>query len=113
VSTHTDAHRASYFSIHMPIHRMRFHIRLACTQATSTCLYVVVKPNRGGFTRWKSQVRILQRHHIFQELTGNLPENPIQPHRFLIFDRDAKFSADVVAAVKQQGTEPVRTAFRR
>ena len=35
-----------------------------------------------------------------------------RPHRFLIFDRDAKFSADVVAAVKQQGTEPVRTAFR-
>jgi len=35
-----------------------------------------------------------------------------QPHRFLIFDRDAKFSADVVSLVKQNGTEPVRTAFR-
>ena len=35
-----------------------------------------------------------------------------QPHRFLIFDRDAKFSADVVSTVKQNGTEPVRTAFR-
>ena len=35
-----------------------------------------------------------------------------QPNRFLIFDRDAKFSADVVSAVKQNGTEPVRTAFR-
>lgn len=34
------------------------------------------------------------------------------PHRFLIFDRDAKFSADVISAVKQNGTEPVRTAFR-
>jgi putative transposase len=35
-----------------------------------------------------------------------------QPHRFLIFDRDAKISADVVSTVKQNGTEPVRTAFR-
>ena len=35
-----------------------------------------------------------------------------QPHRFLIFDRDAKFSADVVWTVKQYGAEPVRTAFR-
>jgi putative transposase len=35
-----------------------------------------------------------------------------QPHKFLIFDRDAKFSADVVVLVKQNGTEPVRTAFR-
>ena len=35
-----------------------------------------------------------------------------QPHKFLIFDRDAKFSADVVALVKQNGTEPVRTALR-
>lgn len=35
-----------------------------------------------------------------------------QPHRFLIFDRDAKFSADVVRTVQQNGMEPVRTAFR-
>src|SRR5450432_3420966 len=35
-----------------------------------------------------------------------------QPHRFLIFDRDAKFSADVISTVKQNGTEPIRTAFR-
>ena len=35
-----------------------------------------------------------------------------QPHRFLIFDRDAKFSADIVWTVQQNGTEPVRTAFR-
>ena len=35
-----------------------------------------------------------------------------QPHRFLIFDRDAKFSADVVWTVQQNGTAPVRTVFR-
>jgi putative transposase len=35
-----------------------------------------------------------------------------QPHRFLIFDRDAKCGADVVSAVKQNGTVPLRTAFR-
>jgi len=35
-----------------------------------------------------------------------------QPHKFLIFDRDAKFSADVISTVKQNGKEPIRTAFR-
>jgi putative transposase len=35
-----------------------------------------------------------------------------QPHRFLIFDRDAKFCADVISAIRQNATEPVRTAFR-
>ena len=35
-----------------------------------------------------------------------------QPHRFLIFDRDAKFSEEVILAAKQNGMEPVRTAFR-
>jgi transposase InsO family protein len=35
-----------------------------------------------------------------------------QPQRFLIFDRDAKFSADVVSTVKAIGPQPIRTAFR-
>ncbi len=35
-----------------------------------------------------------------------------QPERFLIFDRDAKFSADVVSTVKAIGSQPIRTAFR-
>jgi transposase InsO family protein len=35
-----------------------------------------------------------------------------QPHRFLIFDRDAKFSADVISTVKVMGGQPIRTAFR-
>ena len=35
-----------------------------------------------------------------------------QPHRFLIFDRDAKFSADVVSTVKAMGSQSIRTAFR-
>jgi len=35
-----------------------------------------------------------------------------QPHRFVIFDRDAKFSDEFVAAVKALGSQPVRTAFR-
>ena len=30
----------------------------------------------------------------------------------LIFDRDAKFSADVVSTVKAMGSHPIRTAFR-
>jgi len=34
-----------------------------------------------------------------------------QAHRFLLFDRDAKFDADVVSAVRDMGSEPTRTAF--
>jgi hypothetical protein len=40
-----------------------------------------------------------------------------RPHRFLIFDRDSKFSADVLTTVEDHGTQPVRTCgaqiFRR
>ena len=35
-----------------------------------------------------------------------------QSQRFLIFDRDSKFGADVVSAVKAMGSQPIRTAFR-
>src|SRR5271165_5655966 len=35
-----------------------------------------------------------------------------QPHRFLLFDRDAKFGAEVVSAVRDMGNQPTRTAFR-
>ena len=35
-----------------------------------------------------------------------------QPQRFLIFDRDAKFNANVVATVEDYGMRPMRTAFR-
>jgi len=34
-----------------------------------------------------------------------------QTHRFLLLDRDAKFGADVVSAVRDIGSEPTRTAF--
>ena len=34
-----------------------------------------------------------------------------QPDRFLLFDRDAKFGADVVSAVTEMGSQPTRTAF--
>ena len=33
-------------------------------------------------------------------------------HKFLIFDRDSKFRMDVVSAVKDLGSEPVRMAYR-
>src|SRR2546426_5439194 len=35
-----------------------------------------------------------------------------EPHRFLLFDRDAKFGAEVVSAVRDMGRQPTRTAFR-
>jgi len=34
-----------------------------------------------------------------------------QPERFLIVDRDAKFSADVISIVKAMGSQAIRTAF--
>ena len=34
-------------------------------------------------------------------------------HRFLILDRDSKFSDDVVSAAQDLGSKPVRTSFRR
>jgi transposase InsO family protein len=35
-----------------------------------------------------------------------------QPQRFVLFDRDAKFGADVVSTLKAMGCRPLRTAFR-
>jgi hypothetical protein len=34
-----------------------------------------------------------------------------QPHRFLLFDREAKFGVDVVSAVREIGSKPTRRAF--
>src|ERR1700737_640059 len=36
-----------------------------------------------------------------------------QPHRFLLFDRDSKFGADVVSALRDIGSQATRTAFHR
>jgi putative transposase len=33
-------------------------------------------------------------------------------HKFLLFDHDSKFGGDVVSAVRELGSEPVRTAYR-
>lgn len=47
---------------------------------------------------------------IVQQMREAWPYMPA--HRFLLFDRDAKFSNDVVSFTKGMGSEPVRTAFR-
>ena len=47
---------------------------------------------------------------IVQQLREAWPYTPA--HRFLLFDRDAKFGGDVVTSAKEMGSEPVRTAFR-
>jgi putative transposase len=39
-------------------------------------------------------------------------EDDEEPQRFLLFDRDSKFSAEVNATVKVLGCRPLRTAFR-
>jgi putative transposase len=33
-------------------------------------------------------------------------------HNFLLFDRDSKFGGEVVSAVRELGSAPVRTSFR-
>jgi putative transposase len=35
----------------------------------------------------------------------------VSAHRFLIFDRDSRFSSDVVSATQDLGSKPVRTTF--
>ena len=47
---------------------------------------------------------------IVQPMREAWPYMPM--HRFLLFDRDSKFSNDVVSSVKEMGSLPVRTAFR-
>jgi len=47
---------------------------------------------------------------IVQQMREAWPYIPV--HRFLLFDRDAKFGNDVVSSVKEMGSLPLRTAFR-
>ena len=47
---------------------------------------------------------------IVQQMREAWPYTAV--HRFLLFDRDAKFGDDVVSFTKQMGSLPVRTAFR-
>jgi putative transposase len=46
---------------------------------------------------------------IVQQLREAWPYKPA--HRFLLFDRDAKFGDDVVTSAQEMASEPVRTAF--
>jgi transposase InsO family protein len=47
---------------------------------------------------------------VIQQLREAFPDQP--SHRFLIFDNDAIFSAEVVASMGHLGIRPQRTAFR-
>ena len=47
---------------------------------------------------------------IVQQLREAWPYVPA--HRFLLFERDAKFGPDVIAAATGLGSQPIRTAFR-
>jgi putative transposase len=47
---------------------------------------------------------------IRQQMREAWPYAPT--HRFLLFDRDAKFGSDVVRFAKEMGSKPIRTAFR-
>ncbi len=47
---------------------------------------------------------------IVQQMREAWPYTPA--HRFLLFDRDAKFGNDVVLSAKEMGSSPLRTAFR-
>ena len=47
---------------------------------------------------------------VVQQMREAWPYAPA--HRFLWFDRDSKFGADVVSAVRDMRSQPIRTAFR-
>ena len=47
---------------------------------------------------------------VVQQLREAWPYVPAQ--RFLLFDHDSKFAGDVVSAVKDLGSQPIRTGFR-
>jgi putative transposase len=47
---------------------------------------------------------------VVQQMREAWPFPPA--HRFLLFDRDSKFSSDVVSAAREIGSQPLRTAFR-
>lgn len=47
---------------------------------------------------------------IVQQLREAWPYVPA--HKFLLFDHDSKFGADVVSTTKHLGSQPIRTAFR-
>jgi hypothetical protein len=47
---------------------------------------------------------------VIQQMRQAFPDTPT--HRFLIFDNDAIFSAEVVASMRRLGIRPKRTAFR-
>jgi len=47
---------------------------------------------------------------IVQQMREAWPYVPAR--RFLLFDRDSKFGTDVISAVKDLGSHPIRTAFR-
>ena len=47
---------------------------------------------------------------IGQQLREAWPYSPA--HRFLLFDHDSKFGIDVISAVKDLGSQAIRTAFR-
>jgi putative transposase len=49
-------------------------------------------------------------HWVVQQLREAFPFEP--SHKYLIFDRDAKFGPEVIAAVKAVGRAPKRTSFR-
>ena len=49
-------------------------------------------------------------HWVVQQLREAFPFEP--SHKYLIFDRDAKFGPEVIAAVKAVGCAPKRTSFR-
>ena len=47
---------------------------------------------------------------IAQQMREAWPYVPA--HRFLLFDHDSKFGTDVISAVRDLGSQPIRTAFR-
>jgi transposase InsO family protein len=72
------------------------------------CFFVIGHDRRGilrcGVTRSPTTL------WIAQQMREAWPYVPA--HRFLLFDRDAKFGSNLVSFANEMGSQPIRTAFR-
>ena len=79
--------------------------------ATFRVLYVLFVIRHG---RWRIMHVGVTQHPtsawVIQQLREAFPYDEVPEH--LVFDRDSKFSAEVIRTIESMGIEPVKTSFR-
>jgi putative transposase len=73
------------------------------------CFFVVVAHDRRRILHFKV-TRTPTSRWVVQQLREAFPYD--STHKYLIFDRDAKFGFEVIEAVKAFGSKSIRTSFR-